>query len=248
MKHPEFLDALRAWDPVELLEQFARGTRDFSRINLLRPELAEMLAAHTHLDALVNPGSGYNPLWDDYKLRSGTFEWDCYGRFLIPEDAPPPRNLASMDLTGINLAGSYLYPVSFLHSDLSQANLQRAVFIDCDLSSVKLLRADLRAAQFHSCCLNDADFYMARMDRVLITGCEARGANFSRAKLVRAHIDGDLRSSNWNHAHCRATWLIGDLRGIDLTGLTPCTASVASSTISPDQLQPLLNLLGITVA
>jgi uncharacterized protein YjbI with pentapeptide repeats len=244
LKHPEFLDKLRAWDPVELAEQFAKGVRDFSRINLLRTELAEILATHTYLDAWVYPDSRHNPLWDDYKLQSGTFEWDSYGRFLIPEDLPPPRSLTSMDLAGINLEGSYLYPVNFGHSDLSQANLKRAVFIDCDLSSVKFSRADLRDAQFHSCCLNDADFYMARMDRVLIAG-EARGANFSRAKLARAHIAGDLRNSNWNHAHCRATWIIGDLRGIDLSRLD--SAIVTSSTINPDQLQPLLRLLGIRV-
>lgn len=247
MKHSELLDALRSWDPAELLEQFAGGVRDFSRINLLRPELAEMLdTTHRYVDECVYPDSRHNPLWGDYKMRPGTFDWDSYGRFLIPEDAPPPRNLTSMDLVGINLAGSYLYPVNFRHSDLTRANLQRAVFIDCDLSSAKLRRADLRDAQFHSCCLNDADFYMARMDRVLIADCEARGANFSRAKLARARIDGDLRNSNWNHAHCRATWLIGDLRGIDLTQLD--SALVASSIINPDQLQPLLRLLRIRVA
>ena len=245
MKHPELLDTLRSWDPVELLEQFTGGVRDFSRINLLRPELAKMLAAHTCIDECVYPGSHHNPLWDDYKLRSGTFDWDSSGRFVIPEDVPPPRNLTSVDLASINLAGSYLYPVNFRHSDLSQANLQRAVFFDCDLSSVNLRRADLSNAQFHSCCFNDADFYMARMDRVVIHDCEARGANFSRAKLARAHITGDLRNSNWNHAHCRATWLTGDLRGIDLAQLD--SAFVASSTINSDQLQPLLRLLGIRV-
>jgi len=247
LKQPEILDALRAWEPVELAEQFARGVRDFSRINLLRPELAEILATHTYFHEFFYSDSRHNPLWGDYKQQAlSTFEWDSYGRFLIPEDAPPPRSLMSMNLAGINLAGSYLYPVNFDRSDLSQSNLQRAVFIDCDLSSVKLSRADLRDAQFHSCCLNDADFYMARMDRVLIDGCEARGASFSRAKLARAHISGDLRNSNWSHAHCRETWLIGDLRGIDFTQLD--SAFVVSSTINPDQLQSLLRLLRISVA
>lgn len=258
MKQDELIQKLRALTPEELLSGYRKGVRDFSRVNLLRAELECAVLERRFLGCVENPTCRrYNPLWVDFLLFAGErdFKWDSSGRCLSveevesPLDPPSRRNLSGADLTGIDLSGSYLYPIDFTKADLSGANLRHAIFIDCLFSSASLKRADLRGAHFFDCSVDAADFYMARMERVHMIDCDARGARLERAKLRRAGlIRVDLRDACLQYAHCDLITIAGDLRGVDLCRVRLPGSSVTGSTITARQVRPLLRALVVEVA
>lgn len=254
MERSELAKCLRALSPGELLELHAGGQRDFSRTTLLRAELERVFGDRLQFDC-ADPNhwaaEKYNPLWIDYRFGvERDFEWDSYGRCLSVEesDLPEPRPLAGARLDGIDLSGSYLYPVDLSSADLDGADLRHAVFIDCVLSGASLRRADLRDCWFRECKLDGADFYMARMDRVVMVDCDARGVSFHRAKLRRARLYRvDLRRAQLEKAHCDRIVLEADLRGVCLTDLRLTDGRVGESVIEAGQVVPLLAALGIKV-
>ena len=209
---------LRAFTADDLVSAYKRGTRDFSRSNLLRNEIEATVQEEQYLDCLDHPdASRYNPLWLDF--RDGIerdFDWDTSGRCLsIHSDLPDARNFRGAVLPRINLAGSYLYPVDFSEADLSGADLRGAILIDCSFVGASLRKADLRNAVFDDCDLRGADFYMARMERVALTDCDARKSILRRTKLYRAHLDRvNLQHASLDRAHCDRI-VLGD---VDLEG------------------------------
>jgi len=244
---------LRAMTPEDLLACYRKGQREFSRSNLLRLELEAALRDTRDLDCIDHPEvDNYNPLWVDFRSPGEKdFEWDKCGRclFVHLSDLPAPRRLSGAVLPGINLSGSYLYPIDFSEADLSGANLRRAVFIDCALPGARLTRADLRDAQFLDCNLTGVDLYMARMERVSVVDCDAQRSNLRRAKLRRAHLTRvNLRKCDFTNAHCERIALhTTDLRDIDLSAVRLAEASVFGSTVNKRQVPQLLRALDVTV-
>jgi uncharacterized protein YjbI with pentapeptide repeats len=244
---------LRAMTPEDLLAAYRKGQREFSRSNLLRPELEAALRDTRDLDCIDHPEvDNYNPLWVDFRSPGEQdFEWDRWGRclFVHLSDLPAPRRLSGAVLPGINLSGSYLYPIDFSEADLSGADLRRAVFIDCALRGARLTRADLRDAQFFECNLTGVDLYMARMERVSVVDCDAQRSNLQRAKLRRAHMTSvNLRKCNLANAHCERIALHAtNLRDIDLSAVRLPDARVFGSTISKRQVPQLLRALDVMV-
>lgn len=165
----DLMSALRAFGPKELLAEYEQGVRDFSRINLLRPELERACASPTFLECTQHPDAErYNPLWVDYVCGvpgETDFHWDRCGHCLFDEleDLPEPCDLKGTNLAEVNLSGSYLYPIDFTEANLSRADLRRTIFIDSTLAGADLSRSDLRDAQFHDCNLTRANLYMARL-------------------------------------------------------------------------------------
>jgi uncharacterized protein YjbI with pentapeptide repeats len=231
MTEEEILDALGATTPENLLRDYRAGQRDFSRINLLRTELKYAVTPGFRPNCLDDSSADrWNPLWVDHHLWKD-FDWDYQGRCASAEfgDTLPPPVLAGSTLTGINLAGSYLYPLSLANADLSQADLRRAVFIDCDLSSATLFKADFRGALLRSCSLAGADLSRARFERATLECCDLRECNLNRTVLSLARFRGvDLRGTRIASARCVS---------ITLAGLQ----------ITADQLDSLLSKLGIFV-
>lgn len=250
MKPVSVADQLRALNPEDLSAAYKRGRRRFRAINLLRRELEANYGDSRRFDSAEHPdATKWNPLWLDYQgLRDCS--WDQSGRCLFEErdDLPDARNLSNLDLHGIDLQGSYLYPVDFSHTSLKGADLKRCILIDCDLSSADLSRTDLREARIHHCVLRDANFYMARMDRCHIWDCDARNVNLHRAKLKKTLLLRlDLRGSVLN-GHFDRSWLKGsDLRGVDLSTVTLSDAVVDGIIVSPAQKTDLLKALNVTL-
>lgn len=244
---------LRAWTPDHLLTAYEGGRRDFRAVNLLRDELEAVYAkSGTTFRYSDHPDFELcNPLWLDRTGSRDDFAWDSYGRCLFDEyqDLPEPRDLKGRNLTGIDLRGSYLYPIDFTASCLKGANLSRCIFLDCDMSSVDMSRADLRDARLHNCVLEGAMFYMARMDRCRIYGPNARATSFERAKLKKAVLAGlDLRGATFRFAHFDRTVLNeSDLRGVDLSTTRLRNSIVDGVTISAGQRRHLLRALDVTI-
>jgi uncharacterized protein YjbI with pentapeptide repeats len=243
---------LRAFSPDDVLAAYRRGTRDFSRSNLLRLEIEAMVQKERYLDCLDRPDiQRYNALWVDFRNPvERDFDWDMYGRCVsLHPDAPDARDLKGAALARINLSGSYLYPVDFSGADLSGADFRNTVLIDCTLIGTNLWKADLRDAKFIDCDLSGADLYMARMERVLLSGCNATRTNLRRAKLYRARLSGvNLRRASLDNAHCDHIVLADvDFRRVDLSVVTFEGSRVSRVVISPRQVKSLLHALGVQV-
>jgi len=250
MTSSQILDELGATTPEDLLREYRTGRRDFSRINLLRRELEPAVTDHSRPDCLDYPGADVcNPLWLDFHFRSD-FDWDQDGRCASLEfgDSLPPPILSGLNLAGIILAGSYLYPINFAGADLSYADLRRTVFIDCDLSGATLVKADLRGAYLRNCTLAHCDLSKARMERATLTYCDLRDSKFTETVLSLARLRGvDLRGACLKSARCKSMTLAGDLRNVDLQTASFPNARIGGLRITADQLDPLLTALGIAV-
>jgi len=210
----EILDALGATTAEDLLRVYQAGHRDFSRINLLRTELRSAVSPGLAPDCVrYSSGERCNPLWADQGLWK-EFEWDDAGRCASAEfgDSLPPPLLAGTTLTGIDLSGSYLYPLNLSKADLSQADLRGAILIDCDLSGATLFKTDFRGALLRYCTLGGADLSRARFERATLDSCDLRGCKLQRTVLSLARFRGvDLRDTDIASARCVSITLAGGI-------------------------------------
>lgn len=216
----------KALYPEELVERYRNGERDFIGINLLRAELEHIFRVRQRqptsrgfprLSTSDVPqwfansfDVAVNPLWADYKDFDREFEWDSYGTFVPTEydDFLPPRDLSGLDLSGINLAGAYLYPVNLSGTNLRGADLREAKLFEADLSGAVLRHADLRRANLDRAILRGSDLYMAKLQRAALTSTDLAGANLKRSKLRKAFVtSSDLRGAHLEKAHLDRTWL-----------------------------------------
>jgi uncharacterized protein YjbI with pentapeptide repeats len=238
--------------PEELLERYNAGERDFPRINLLRAELERILGPTTNTtlgEAEWTRAGGFNPLWDDFhNPLNRRFEWDDYGAFVPIEcdDILPDRDLSKANLTGINLEGSYLYPVNFSGANLHRANLRNAILHSVNLSGADLSYADLRRARVRG-DLQSANLYMAKLERCTLKGCDLRGADLRRAKLQETNLaNTDLRTANLSKAHFGRTMLNGArLQEVDFCDVNLDSVYVTGVTIDSSKWSEFLKALCI---
>lgn len=243
--------------PEEILKRYSAGERTFVNINLLRKEL-ESIMGETIETAIVAPGyvseKSSNPLWLDFLNLvpsdlpgSQQFDWDRYGRFGHEGlDEIPEKDLSNTNLSNINLAGSYLYPVNFSNTDLSHANLQHTKLLDVNLGGANLSHADLRGAVI-SGNLNDVDLTMARLDKCNLAECNLQGANLKRAKLKETDFTGaDLQNANLSKAHFDGTILNRvKLQGVDFKDVALTNAYVTGIALTVSQETGFLKSLQI---
>jgi uncharacterized protein YjbI with pentapeptide repeats len=243
--------------PNDLLKEYARGRRDFSRCNLLREELKlELpLSAERYPTPFDHPDlERYNALWVDFRCGipgEKCFNWDDIdGRYLPSRgDIPTNRDLKHADLRNIDLSGSYLYPLDLANANLSSADLRRCVFIDCILSNANLDRADLRDAYFLNSSISAATLSMARMDRATLVDCDARRANLKRAKFYRAGFNRvDFRGATLHHVSAeRCTIMDSDIRGVDMSTTRLPLARIKGLRMTERQVGELLAALDVII-
>ncbi len=117
------------------------------------------------------------------------------------------RNFRRVDLSGADLATIELIGVFFDWAVLNEANLERAIILESQLSGTVLFRANLKEAvltetdfykaKLHQANLEGAILYRTRLRRAMLTG-----ANLSRAVLVEADLlEADLSGADLTDAH-----------------------------------------------
>ncbi len=243
--------------PEELLERYSAGERNFARINLLRKELEHILGPTADTD-LIKPAykwlDKFNILWADYRnpLPLGSrFEWDRYGSFIPVEldDSLPERNLSNANLSGINLEGSYLYPVNFCNANLAHANLRNTILHDVNLQGADLSHTDLRRSVVRG-NLQGVNLSMARLEGCDLSGCNLQGANLQRTKLQKANLAGaDMRQANLSKAHFERTVLNeAKLQGVDFKDVTLNSVYVTGVTLTISQQSDFLQSLRVRLS
>ena len=254
LKTNEYFKALY---PDELVARFRAGERDFEGINLLRAELESILGPTVvpfdswYLPASLSSGEMARgpacPLWADRWDVEPRFEWDRYGRFCPVEldDLPETKDLAGVDLRGINLSSAYLYPIDLSGADLTGAILRRCTIIDGRFSGTECSRADFRDASLGGADLTGAKLYMARLDRCSLAGAVLRGVSLIRAKLRKASLAGsDLTGASITNARFDQTSLFGAcLKDVDLESCDFSSCFVGGLRISPNQRDEFLRAL-----
>lgn len=248
-KTAEFFNALYL---NELLERYRGGERDFARTNLLREELEHILGPIVNT-LLFEPVYAWlrkvNPLWTDFHNPiDRRFEWDTYGAFIPIEydGLLPDRDVSGVDLSDINLEGSYLYPVNFSGTNLQRANLRNAILHSVNLEGANLSYADLRRARVYG-NLQGANLYMARLEGCVLNRCNLQRADLRRAKLRKTRMaNADLRKANLDKAHFSETMLNGaNLQEVDFCNVELDSVFVAGAIIDASQQLEFLKALQV---
>jgi uncharacterized protein YjbI with pentapeptide repeats len=220
---------------------------------LLRVELEATFKDSRRFDQAdsVHGDRPVNPIWVDRLIPAyPDFEFDRAGRVvsLDIEDLPDVRDLRKADLQEISFEGAYLYPVDFSRSNLTRANLKRAILIDCSFRGADLSRTDLRDAWFENCDLREANFYMARMDRCRSGGGSATRLRLDRAKAKKAEFVGlDLRRAALGAHYDRTVFAGCDLRHTSFEGLDLRYAIFYDNSIGASQVDHFLSAMHIEV-
>ena len=251
--------------PEELVDRYHKGERNFVGINLLRRELEYIFQVRQRRSLSISFAQltttevpkwytpffdvAVNRLWADYKDYDREFEWDSYGTFIPTEydDLLPPRDLAGLDLSGINLAGAYLYPVNFSGTNLTGSNLRKVKLFEADLRGTILRHADLRRSNLTRARLQGCDLYMAKLQRAILTSSDLKQANLQRSKLRKAIItSSDLRGVHLEKARFDRTWLnYSNLQDVELSDVKLLNCVVTGISITASQQLDFLAALEV---
>ncbi len=214
-------------DASELLERYAAGQRDFSRVNLSGADL-----------------SGVNLSGVDHQSRTNLSGTDLRGVKLrgarlhgvnLSDAKLSCADLSGANLTVANLSGAKLFRANLKSTNLQFANLRFTDFSCTDLSSAVLTgavldkanltkanisRADFRYTQLINACLIEANLIDSTFIGANLTDSDLQKASFYRsnlahAKLIRANLtDADLTDANL----ARADLTNAILSGVNLEG------------------------------
>src|SRR3954468_7762630 len=103
-------------------------------------------------------------------------------------------------LTGVDVAGAYLYGIKLEHANLVRANfhnadVRKANFDAADFSDADLTGANFREGSFRKANLRDANLQDATLDHA-----DLAGADLSETNLENADLSGaDLRNVHWEN-------------------------------------------------
>lgn len=129
-------------------------------------------------------------------------------------------NLATADLSYVNLSGIDLPKANLFRADLSFANLRESHLSNSNLSCTDLRYADLSDAGLLRANLSDVNLSKANLNRVYLWNANLSGADLSEANLHSANLsDANLRGASLNSADLSETVLSAtNLSGVDLNG------------------------------
>lgn len=214
----------------ELLEQYAKGERNFSGVDLRNPELAG-IDLNQHVHGLYNQG---------IDLRQVSLERIDLSHAILYDARLEGANLSHANLSAaflrrVNFAGANLVSANFCKADLKYAgfmgaNLSNADLTEADLSGdtaftgANLRDANLEGANLEYAYLDYANLVQTRLTAAnlkyaRIRDTTLRGSNLTRANLSLAELSYvDFRGSNLAYANLSGALLNGaDLMGVDLS-------------------------------
>jgi uncharacterized protein YjbI with pentapeptide repeats len=92
--------------------------------------------------------------------------------------------------------GANVTATTFANTELENANLDRATFVDCDFRGARLgprtenPPPSMRGAKFENCDFRDADFTHANIDGATFTGCKFAGARGEPRSVANMTVTG----------------------------------------------------------
>jgi uncharacterized protein YjbI with pentapeptide repeats len=195
--------------PVEVIETL-EDHAEYSSISASRCKLADQAAAHV--------------LFEQVHFRRASFN-------------------------RTRLTGLRMFDIRAEASDLSgavweQARLRRVEFAGCRLLGVQWLEAELEDALFKDCNLEEAVFASATFKSARFENCLLRGVSFEEANLAEAVFfhcdlaDADLRGADLHGA---------DFRGSVINGLQVGAGELQGAIIDSTQAIQVVTLLGVIV-
>lgn len=121
-------------------------------------------------------------------------------------------NLSLISLTGVDLSETEIDFAIFHRTDLSNATLVRSAFVGATLTGANLSGSDLSKANlsfsdFDRSSLQEANLSNSNIFDTTFRGCNLSGANLSKASIWRSDFEGaDLRGALFTGADFNVIW------------------------------------------
>lgn len=235
----------------EILNQYARGERNFPSINLSEANLsganlskANLCGANLSVANLCGSNLSESDL-SRAKLNVAKLSGANLSKANLYEANLNVTNLTLADLSQAIMRQASLVRAEMARADLSEANLNHANLSGADIKDARLREANLSHAN-----LNRADLKRAVFTDAILTHANLHGADLSSADLSGADLSNtELRQANLCRANLRGANLSGaNLRWADLSGADLSWADLSGARLSGANLTGVnlssTNLLG----
>jgi uncharacterized protein YjbI with pentapeptide repeats len=170
---------------VDVLKQYERGERDFSKLNLREANLVGLDLSEIDLSLSDLSFSNLQGI----QLHNARLDESILKKGIISE-----ANLSQSVMCRAKLEQAVLRNTSLVQVDLTGANLTNANLFNADLTGANLTNANLSNADLTGANLTNANLSNADLTEVDLTNTIIDGANFSNANLSKV----DLRNLDLN--------------------------------------------------
>jgi uncharacterized protein YjbI with pentapeptide repeats len=235
----------------EILNQYARGERNFPAVNLVEANISGVNLSKANLSGAnlsVANLCGSNLSECDLgraKLNVAKLSGANLSKANLYEANLNVTNLTLADLSQAILRQASLVRAEMARADLSKANLSYANLSGADIKDARLREANLSHANLSRADLKRATFTDANLTHTNLHGADLSSADFSGADLSNT----ELRQANLSRANLRGANLSGaNLRWADLSGADLSWADLSGARLSGANLTGVnlnsTNLLG----
>lgn len=232
-------------DAVELLEQYARGKRNFRDCDLVGAHLEGAVLDGAMLDwsnlegAHLEGTSLRRTNFEGANLKSATLEGSNLEGAILNRARLEGADLMGAILIESKIEKAYLAGANLKRANLRKANLRRAVLRRACLEEAILDEADLEEATLVESCLNRASLDHAYLDRARLRGAHLEQAHLQGAVLLGA----DLRGAKVVEASLEhAVLLDANLTGAQLTGANLSQAILGRTLLADIDLAPFCGI------
>lgn len=185
---------------VNLLEQYAKGRRDFQYVQL------------TGLQSDRLQGQSLK----DINLRGSVIEGGNLRQVILTNANLNNTKFVKVDLRNADLSNASLIDANLAFSNLSEANLTQASLLRANLKQAKLgaailykselMRSNFSEADLNSANLESVNLVLANLRKTNLTKANLHESNLSAANLSEAILEGaDLSSSDLRSAELHQT-------------------------------------------
>ena len=130
-------------------------------------------------------------------LNQGIPVWNQWWLENMPPEPEKGPDLSGLNLSGVKLAGAFLWKTNFQNTLLLGADLRNTELVSANFSGVCLCRTqldhtDLMSANLRGACLVEASIKYAHLSHVDLTNADLTKANLSGTALQGAHLTGAI--------------------------------------------------------
>jgi len=220
-----------------LLEQYAKGRRDFSYVQL----------TGTQGDRLQGQDLR------NINLSNSTLEGGNFRQLILKNANLNSIKLIKGDLRGSDLSNASLIDANLALSNLSEANLSQASLLRTNLAQSKLgsailqktelMKSNLSEADLNAANLSGANLALANLRKTNLTKANLRESNLAAANLDEAILENaDLTTADLRSAELRITnFTNANLSGANLTAANLNLVELAGANLTG------VNLRNVTI-